>query len=71
MVSPVYAPAWLGWNVTEIVRNWTSGAWVNNGLLFTDEDQVFPYASSLRATSFYSSDYFAAGGLPSLVVEYR
>jgi hypothetical protein len=62
----------LGWSVTEIVRNWASGAWPNNGVLLTDANAVFPNASPARASSFYSSDYYAAPDRrPSLVVDYR
>ena len=70
-VSSPSTSGWLGWDVTGIVRNWASGAWVNNGLLFMDHYLDLPYTNSLRATSFYSSDYYAAGGRPSLVVQYR
>jgi hypothetical protein len=32
---------WMTWPATEIVRNWVSGAWANDGVIVQDFDVVF------------------------------
>ena len=34
----------IGFNVTQIVQNWASGAWSNSGFLLQDVSYVFPYS---------------------------
>ena len=65
-------PGLLGWNVTDIVRQWASNGWANNGVVFEDVNWVLPNATLLCATSFYSTDYyFSADCRPYLVVDYQ
>ena len=37
----------IGFNVTQIVQNWASGAWSNSGFLLQDVSYVFPYSHRL------------------------
>jgi hypothetical protein len=40
-------------DVTNIVRNWASGTWTNNGFLLYDTDITHPYLSTIRITNFH------------------
>jgi len=48
------------WDVTEIVRNWATGTWANNGFMIGDYNPVGWLINDRRITSFYSleSHYF-------------
>ncbi len=62
----------LVWDVTDITRQWASGAWANNGILIQDSKFVFPYATLWRTTRFYSTDYYGTDEQrPQLLVQYR
>lgn len=69
---PVTAALPVRWNITTIVRNWASGAWVNNGILLSDPNYVFPYGTFYRATIFQSlEDYTDHNQRPKLVIEFQ
>jgi hypothetical protein len=55
---------------TNTVRNWVSGAYVNNGLEFGLTSLLFPYATSLDAFDFFSSEDPSLRG-PQLIVTYQ
>lgn len=45
------------WDVTEIVRNWATGTWANNGFMIGDDNPVGWLLNDRRITSFYSLDW--------------
>ncbi|MBI5890626.1 MAG: Ig-like domain-containing protein [Nitrosomonadales bacterium] len=58
-------------DVTNAVRNWYSGAWVNYGFVLGLDDMItWPYMISLDAFRFYGSED-AGGRGPKLVVNYQ
>jgi hypothetical protein len=59
------------WNVTNIVKQWASGAWVNNGIAIHDNDYTFPGYTAYRATSFESTNTTSGSDRPRLVVTYQ
>ena len=60
-------------DVTTMVQQWANGGWVNNGILLDDAEFVFPYASIIRTSFFYSTDSFNNNPLnkPTLWVDYH
>lgn len=59
------------WNVTNMVKQWASSAWVNNGIALTDDNLVFPGYTAFRATSFESTNTTSGTDRPRLVVTYQ
>jgi hypothetical protein len=55
---------------TNTVRNWVGGTYANNGLEFGLDDLSFPYAISLDAFEFFSSEDPGGRG-PKLIVTYQ
>jgi hypothetical protein len=70
-VSVPLSTAQTNWNVTGIVSNWASGAWVNNGMIIQDNNYIFPNYTAYRATSFDSLNTATGIYRPSLVVTYQ
>jgi hypothetical protein len=59
------------WDVTDIVANWASGTWVNNGFVLWDPNFSDPGYTTWRATRFHSLErYDSASERPQLVVDY-
>ncbi len=61
----------LQWTITNIVKQWASGAWANNGLSLRDNKLTFPGYTAYRATSFDSTNTTSGFRRPSLVVTYQ
>jgi len=55
-------------DVTDIVRNWANGTWVNNGFYLFDRNAVFPYNSDTRVTFFHDTSSELP---PSLHIEFQ
>lgn len=70
-VNPPTSTLPLEWTITNIVKQWASGAWVNNGLFVHDNDLNFPGYTAFRATSFDSSNTATGTYRPALVVTYQ
>ena len=62
-----------GIDVTTIVQNWANGSASNNGVLLDDAEYVFPYASIIRSSFFYSTDSYNGSydNKPTLWVNYH
>jgi uncharacterized protein YjdB len=67
---PTYVSQIYNIDQTNTVRNWVSGAYVNNGLEFGISNVLFPYATSLDAFDFFSSEDSGGRG-PKLIVTYQ
>jgi hypothetical protein len=64
--TPVYI------DVSNIVKNWVSGNWVNNGFLILDENQDGYGTTSVRNTDFASVDYYyTTEQMPTLYLEFQ
>ncbi len=61
----------LEWSITNIVKQWASGAWANNGLIVRDNNLTFPGYTAYRATSFDSINTATGIYRPALVVTYQ
>ena len=61
----------LVFEVTNIVSNWASGSWDNNGFLLYDYNTSYPSDTALRATEFYPSGSAFGNYQPQLYVEYH
>jgi hypothetical protein len=62
----------LEFDVKAIVQSWANGSWVNNGILVRDTTLTYPGYTALRATSFYSMNYYSTTAKrPQLYLEYR
>ena len=67
---PAYSNQMFDLDQTNTVRNWVAGTYANDGLEFGLIDVSFPYAISLDAFEFYSSED-AGGRGPKLIVTYQ
>jgi uncharacterized protein YjdB len=67
---PTYVSQIYNIDQTNTVRNWVGGTYVNNGLEFGISNVLFPYATSLDAFDFFSSEDPSGRG-PKLIVTYQ
>ena len=58
---------WFSWNVTDIVQNWASGTWENNGFIMVGDN---PNPVAFNIAWFYTSDYTDALYRPKLTISY-
>lgn len=65
-----FAPAWMTWEVTELVQEWVDGEHPNEGLLVKDADELEEYVEDIAwgPAQFRSVDYWDDTVWPQLEV---
>lgn len=70
--APSSAALPFDFDVTAIVRNWASGAWLNHGFQVDFLNHAYPGSTSLQKTRFQSLEVYAdPARRPKLIVEFQ